>query len=72
MEILKRRVASFSLLFTFFFLLTGRRIAELEMETFVARVVENFRIEWFGDTLKQYQSALNYVKGPYSFYFKDV
>ncbi|XP_014364516.2 cytochrome P450 CYP12A2 [Papilio machaon] len=51
----------------------GRRIAELEMETFVARVVENFQIDWFGEEpLKQYQSALNYAKGPFNFTFKDI
>ncbi|XP_068628185.1 cytochrome P450 CYP12A2-like [Battus philenor] len=50
----------------------GRRIAELEMETFVARLIENFHVGWFGGPLKQYQSALNYVKGPFNFTFKDV
>ncbi|XP_013138654.1 PREDICTED: cytochrome P450 CYP12A2-like isoform X2 [Papilio polytes] len=50
----------------------GRRIAELEMEIFVARVVENFQIDWFGAPLKQYQSTLNYVKGPFNFTFKDI
>ncbi|CAK1578092.1 unnamed protein product [Parnassius mnemosyne] len=50
----------------------GRRIAELELEAFLARVVQNFHIEWFGEPLKQYQSSLNYVKGPFNFTFKDV
>ncbi|XP_013161641.1 PREDICTED: cytochrome P450 CYP12A2-like [Papilio xuthus] len=50
----------------------GRRIAELEIETLVTRVVENFQIDWFGEPLKQYQSSLNYVKGPFNFTFKDL
>ncbi|XP_037297134.1 cytochrome P450 CYP12A2 isoform X4 [Manduca sexta] len=50
----------------------GRRIAELEVETFLARVVENFNVEWFGPPPKVVQTALNYVKGPFNFVFKDI
>lgn len=50
----------------------GRRIAELEVETFLARVVENFRIEWFGEPPKVVATSLNYVKGPFNFIFKDI
>ncbi|KAJ8726839.1 hypothetical protein PYW08_015236 [Mythimna loreyi] len=50
----------------------GRRIAELEMDTFVARLIENFQVEWFGPPPKIVQQALNYIKGPYNFIFKDI
>ncbi|XP_047023321.1 cytochrome P450 CYP12A2-like [Helicoverpa zea] len=50
----------------------GRRIAELEMDTFVARLIENFQVEWFGPPPTVQQAALNYIKGPYNFIFKDV
>ncbi|KAJ8724861.1 hypothetical protein PYW07_015819 [Mythimna separata] len=50
----------------------GRRIAELEMETFVARLIENFQVYWFGPPPKTVQHSLNYIKGPYNFVFKDI
>ncbi|XP_050678128.1 cytochrome P450 CYP12A2-like isoform X2 [Leptidea sinapis] len=50
----------------------GRRIAELEMETFLAKVIKNFKLEWTGGTLKKRISALNYIIGPFNFIFKDV
>ncbi|KAJ8726837.1 hypothetical protein PYW08_015234 [Mythimna loreyi] len=50
----------------------GRRIAELEMDTFIARLIENFQVYWFGPPPKTVQHSLNYMKGPYNFVFKDV
>ncbi|XP_045459745.1 cytochrome P450 CYP12A2-like [Melitaea cinxia] len=50
----------------------GRRIAELEIETFLAKIIENFHVEWFGPDLKVKQTTLNYIIGPYNFVFKDV
>ncbi|XP_045763258.1 cytochrome P450 CYP12A2-like [Maniola jurtina] len=50
----------------------GRRIAELEIETFLAKVIENFQVEWFGPPLKTKPSSLNYAVGPFNFIFKDV
>ncbi|XP_052737991.1 cytochrome P450 CYP12A2-like [Bicyclus anynana] len=50
----------------------GRRIAELEMETFLAKVIENFEVEWFGPPLEFRPSSLNYTIGPYNFIFKDA
>lgn len=50
----------------------GRRIAELELETFLARIMENFRVEWFGPAPRVYQTTLNYIKGPFNFIFKDI
>ncbi|CAH0717360.1 unnamed protein product, partial [Brenthis ino] len=50
----------------------GRRIAELEIDTFVSKVIENFHVEWFGEPLKTKANTLNYLIGPYNFIFKDV
>ncbi|XP_037297135.1 cytochrome P450 CYP12A2 [Manduca sexta] len=50
----------------------GRRIAELEVESFLARIVENFKVEWFGPPPKVVQAALNYVRGPFNYVFKDL
>ncbi|CAH2236859.1 jg27473 [Pararge aegeria aegeria] len=50
----------------------GRRIAELEIETFLAKVIENFQVEWFGPPLRTRSSSLNYTIGPFNFIFKDV
>ncbi|XP_026746058.1 cytochrome P450 CYP12A2-like [Trichoplusia ni] len=50
----------------------GRRIAELEVDTFVARLIENFKVEWVGSAPTVSQTSLNYVKGPFNFIFKDV
>ncbi|CAH2242870.1 jg26496 [Pararge aegeria aegeria] len=50
----------------------GRRIAELEMETFLEKLIENFEIEWFGPPMKTRATSINYLIGPYNFIFKDV
>ncbi|XP_050362896.1 cytochrome P450 CYP12A2-like isoform X2 [Nymphalis io] len=50
----------------------GRRIAELEIETFLTTVLENFKIEWVGPPPKIHTSTINYIKGPYNFVFKDL
>lgn len=54
------------------FCIIGRRIAELEMETFLGRMIENFHVEWFGEPPTVEQTSLNYIKGPYNFILKDV
>ncbi|KAH9627768.1 hypothetical protein HF086_011146 [Spodoptera exigua] len=50
----------------------SRRIAELEMDIFVARLIENFQVEWFGPPPRIQQESLNYIKGPFNFIFNDV
>ncbi|XP_073962316.1 cytochrome P450 CYP12A2-like isoform X1 [Choristoneura fumiferana] len=50
----------------------GRRIAELEMQIFISKVVENFQIGWEGPPLKIAPTSLNYITGPFNFIFKDV
>uniref|UniRef100_A0A1E1W6Z4 Cytochrome P450 n=1 Tax=Pectinophora gossypiella TaxID=13191 RepID=A0A1E1W6Z4_PECGO len=50
----------------------GRRIAEMEIETFLKRVILNFKVEWFGPPPEIQSQSLNYIKGPYNFIFKDV
>lgn len=44
----------------------------MELETFIARAVEHFEMEWFGPPPKVVQTSVNYVKGPYNFIFKDA
>ncbi|CAG9562981.1 unnamed protein product [Danaus chrysippus] len=50
----------------------GRRIAELEIETFAAKLIQNFDVRWFGPPIKVRASTLNYLIGPYNFIFNDV
>ncbi|CAK1551623.1 unnamed protein product [Leptosia nina] len=50
----------------------GRRIAELEVETFLSKVIENFEIDWTGPPPNVKPAALNYIVGPYNFIFNDV
>ncbi|KAM3968316.1 cytochrome P450 CYP12A2-like [Aphomia sociella] len=50
----------------------GRRIAELEIETLLVRLIQNFKIEWFGPPLKIKRTSLNYAAEPFNFIFKDV
>ncbi|XP_045763946.1 cytochrome P450 CYP12A2-like isoform X2 [Maniola jurtina] len=51
----------------------GRRIAELELETIIAKIIENFQMEWFGPPpTRTRSSTLNFFLGPYNFIFKDV
>ena len=54
------------------FFLIGRRIAELEIDTFVGKIIENFQVEWFGEPIRSRASTLNYLIGPYNFIFKDI
>ncbi|XP_063380159.1 cytochrome P450 CYP12A2-like [Cydia fagiglandana] len=51
----------------------GRRIAELEMETMVSKMVENFKIEWTSsEPLQIAPTSLNYITEPFHFVFKDL
>ncbi|XP_022116860.2 cytochrome P450 CYP12A2 [Pieris rapae] len=50
----------------------GRRIAELEIETFLSKTIENFEIEWLGGELNVRPASLNYIVEPFNFIFKDV
>ncbi|XP_028028461.1 cytochrome P450 CYP12A2-like [Bombyx mandarina] len=50
----------------------GRRIAELEVETFLSKIVENFQVEWSGSSPRVEQTSINYFKGPFNFIFKDL
>ncbi|XP_059060232.1 cytochrome P450 CYP12A2-like isoform X2 [Achroia grisella] len=51
----------------------GRRIAELEIETMIARLLQNFKIEWIGEplTLKR-TTSITYAAEPFNFVFKDL
>ncbi|XP_053600108.1 cytochrome P450 CYP12A2-like isoform X1 [Plodia interpunctella] len=50
----------------------GRRIAELEVQTFLAKLIQNFKVEWVGPPLNVKQTSLNYAAPPYNFVLKDV
>ncbi|XP_023942726.2 cytochrome P450 CYP12A2-like [Bicyclus anynana] len=51
----------------------GRRIAELELETFVTKIMENFKLEWSGPPPKRIRSSsLFYFTGPFNFIIKDL
>ncbi|CAH2063618.1 unnamed protein product, partial [Iphiclides podalirius] len=50
----------------------GRRVAELEMELFLTRIIENFHITWVGGPMNIKPSLVNYAVGPFNFVFKDV
>lgn len=51
----------------------GRRIAELEIEMLITKMIENFQIDWTSsETLQFSPSIFNYVKGPFHFAFKDL
>ncbi|XP_059060233.1 cytochrome P450 CYP12A2-like [Achroia grisella] len=50
----------------------GRRIAELEVETFLAKMIQNFKVEWFGPPLKIKKTSLNYTAPPFNFVLKDI
>ncbi|XP_047989391.1 cytochrome P450 CYP12A2-like isoform X2 [Leguminivora glycinivorella] len=50
----------------------GRRIAELELETLISKLVENFQINWKGGPIEVSGTSLNYVTGPFNFIFNDI
>ncbi|XP_045459747.1 cytochrome P450 CYP12A2-like isoform X2 [Melitaea cinxia] len=50
----------------------GQRIATLEIETFIATIIKNFEVEWFGPPPQIRVSTINYFTEPYNFTFKDI
>lgn len=50
----------------------GKRIAELEMETLLARIVRNFRIEWHYGDIVYARKMLNIPSGDLKFRFVDL
>ncbi|CAG9562982.1 unnamed protein product [Danaus chrysippus] len=50
----------------------GRRIADLELETLLTKMIENFHVEWFAPHPKFKFSTLNYMAPPYNFIFNDI
>ncbi|XP_063635636.1 cytochrome P450 CYP12A2-like [Cydia splendana] len=50
----------------------GRRISELELETLISKITENFQIGWKGGAIQISGTSLNYVTGPFNFVFNDL
>ncbi|XP_045763943.1 cytochrome P450 CYP12A2-like isoform X1 [Maniola jurtina] len=51
----------------------GKRIAELEMETVIAKIIENFRVGWIGPPpVPTRTSIVNHLIKPYNFTFEDI
>ncbi|XP_052737950.1 cytochrome P450 CYP12A2-like [Bicyclus anynana] len=51
----------------------GRRIAELEIEILISKIVENFKLDWIGPPPKRTRrSTINYILEPYNFVFNDI
>ncbi|XP_045533961.1 cytochrome P450 CYP12A2-like [Papilio machaon] len=50
----------------------GRKAADMEMEIFIRRIIESFRLQWRGKPMPVYQSVANHNMAPYNFIFNDV
>ncbi|KAG6443747.1 cytochrome P450 CYP12A2 [Manduca sexta] len=50
----------------------GRRIAQLEMEIFVTRFINELKVSWDGPPLKVVNKLTNTIKKPYYFKFEDA
>lgn len=48
----------------------GRRIAELEIEIFIKRMIDTFEISWEGPPIKVVNKLTNAFEPPYKFRFK--
>ncbi|XP_047997101.1 cytochrome P450 CYP12A2-like [Leguminivora glycinivorella] len=51
----------------------GRRIAQLETEIILSKIIENFELDWpSDDPLHIIPTSLNYITEPFNFVFKDL
>ncbi|CAK1551625.1 unnamed protein product [Leptosia nina] len=50
----------------------GRRIAQLQMESFVPKIVRNFHVSWEGPPAEVDVAMSNYIKGDLPFVFKKL
>lgn len=50
----------------------GRRLADLEMETFISRMVRNFQIEWHHPDMKFASKIINTPVGDMKFRLTDI
>ncbi|XP_052737949.1 cytochrome P450 CYP12A2 isoform X3 [Bicyclus anynana] len=51
----------------------GRRIADLQIEMLISKIVENFKLDWIGPPPKRTRrSTLNYILEPYNLVFNDI
>lgn len=50
----------------------GRRIAELEIEMLISKIVDNFEVSWEGPPIKVVTKVTNTFVTPYSYRFKNL
>lgn len=50
----------------------GRRVAELEIELLIKKLVDEFQVSWEGPPIKVVTTVMNYFKKPFPFRFKDA
>ncbi|XP_050678109.1 cytochrome P450 CYP12A2-like isoform X6 [Leptidea sinapis] len=50
----------------------GRRIAQVEMEVFLSKIIQNFHIEWNGSPPILKTSVVNYFPGNLNFVLRDI
>lgn len=50
----------------------GRRIAELEIETFMKRLFDELKVTWEGPPIKVVTKVTNAFVGPYNFRFENA
>lgn len=50
----------------------GKRIAQMEMEIVIAKLIRNFKIEWHGPDLRFKLNPINVPEDPVIFKFIDV
>lgn len=50
----------------------GRRIAELELEVFVKKILDKVRVSWSGPPIQVTTRVMNTYKKPFSFKFEPI
>lgn len=50
----------------------GRRIAELEIEIFLKRLLDQYEVSWEGPPMKLVTKLMNALEKPYRFRFKPA
>ena len=50
----------------------GRRMAEMEIEILLSRMLREFKLEWFGDDLKWNSTTINIPSSSLTFKISDL